>query len=96
MFLRHWRAILFVLMFTGGVFLIGNSVHYGTHDALGGLRANSGGMDTSTYQIYLQQSIEKYRALGVVFSLLGGLGFIVEAYVNGIHFSEIIKGFFRS
>ncbi|WP_251955034.1 hypothetical protein [Moorella sp. Hama-1] len=35
-------------------------------------------MDTSTYLIYLQESIAKYKTLGTVLAVFGGSGLIAE------------------
>jgi hypothetical protein len=37
-------------------------------------------MDTSTYLIYLAQSITNYRFIGTILSLLGALGILINTH----------------
>lgn len=40
------------------------------------MNAHGGSMDTNNYLIYLEQSITKYRFIGSIVSILGGLGIL--------------------
>ena len=51
-----------------------NSINYGNHEMSNIMKARGGSMDTNTYLVYLEQSITKYRFVGSILSILGGLG----------------------
>jgi len=39
-------------------------------------------MDTNTYLVYLEQSITKYRFIGSILSILGGLGVLKSTDID--------------
>jgi hypothetical protein len=51
-----------------------NSITLGDTEVSNIMRSHGGSMDTNTYLIYLEQSITKYRLVGSILSILGGLG----------------------
>lgn len=61
-----------------GLLIIMNSINLGNQDVSIIIGKNGGGMDTSTYLIYLEQSITKYRVVGIILSVLGGLGVLIN------------------
>lgn len=39
-----------------------------------------GSMDTNQYLIYLGKSIDKYKTMGIILSILGGVGIIIDIF----------------
>ena len=72
-----YGAIIFI-----GLLIIMNSINLGNQDVYIIMGKNGGGMDTSTYLIYLEQSITKYRVVGIILSVLGGLGVLINTSVR--------------
>ena len=68
--------LVFAAVFLAGIIILMNSLNYGQNEMSGIMSAHGGGMDTNQYLIFLEQSINKYRAIGSILSILGGLGFI--------------------
>lgn len=68
--------VFFVVTFWAGLFILMDSVNLGGKEASKIMHDNGGIMDTNTYLIYLEQSITKYRFIGSILSILGGLGVI--------------------
>lgn len=71
------KTIIFGIIFVAGLIVIMSSINLANIDVYNIMQANGGGMDTSTYLIYLEQSIINYRILGVFLSALGGLGILI-------------------
>jgi len=70
-----------ILALFGAIFIIGiailiGSTELGANNMSGIMQMNGGSMDTNIYLIYLEQSIIKFRFLGSILSMLGGLGII--------------------
>ncbi len=70
-----------ILALLGAIFIIGiailiGSTELGANNMSGIMQMNGGSMDTNIYLIYLEQSIIKFRFLGSILSMLGGLGII--------------------
>ena len=70
-----------ILIFFGVVFAIGmiilvNSINLGDNEVMSIMADHGGSMDTDNYLIYLEQSITKYRFIGLIVSMLGGLGIL--------------------
>jgi hypothetical protein len=59
-----------------------NSVGYGSHEMSSIMKANGGSMDANTYLIYLEQSIIKYRFVGSILSILGGIGVLITTNIK--------------
>lgn len=66
--------IIFGAIFVIGIIILMNSINLGDNEVYNIIKANGGGMDTNKYLIYLEQSITKYRYIGSILSILGGLG----------------------
>ncbi|MVX65572.1 hypothetical protein GKZ28_17975 [Clostridium chromiireducens] len=71
---------LFVKIF-GAFFVIGLvilmfSINLGDYEVANIMQSNDGSFDANAYLIYLQQSITKYRFIGSILSVLGGLGIL--------------------
>ena len=65
--------ITFGAVFVVGITILMNCINMGENEVTNILNAKDG-MDTGTYLIYLEQSITKYRFIGLILSILGGLG----------------------
>lgn len=68
--------IIFIVVFIIGIIVLMNSINLGDNEVMSIMNANGGSMDTDTYLIYLEQSITKYRFIGSIVSILGGLGIL--------------------
>jgi drug/metabolite transporter (DMT)-like permease len=73
---RIWEILFIVIIFIG-IAIILNSVEMGMKEASEFVRRENG-MDTSKYFILLQELIQKNRVLGIIISLLGGIGFFYK------------------
>jgi hypothetical protein len=78
-------VIIFGAFFIVGIIILMNSIKLGDNEVSSIMKANGGSMDTNTYLIYLEQSITKYRFLGSILSVLGGLGVLKTQ--NNQHYS---------
>lgn len=67
--------IIFGVIFVIGIIILMQSINLGNNEAMSIMNAQ-GGMDTNIYAIYLEQSITKYRFIGAIVSILGGLGIL--------------------
>lgn len=67
--------IIFGVIFVIGIIILMQSTNLGNNEAMSIMNAQ-GGMDTNIYAIYLEQSITKYRFIGAIVSILGGLGIL--------------------
>jgi hypothetical protein len=65
-----------LVVFVIGLFLLFNSVAWGHAAANSYLRSQGGGMDGAQFAIVLQESINTFRWLGGILSLISGLGFV--------------------
>lgn len=75
----YLKTIIFSVFFVIGMIILINSITLGNHDVSGTMKAHGGSMDTNTYLIYLEQCIIKYRFIGSILSVLGGLGLILNS-----------------
>jgi hypothetical protein len=73
---RNLTLTIFGAIFIVGMIILMNSTSLGDNEVSGMIRANGGSMDTGTYLVYLEQSIVKYRFMGSILSVLGGLGIL--------------------
>ncbi|HEX5838012.1 MAG TPA: hypothetical protein VFY26_09275 [Anaerolineales bacterium] len=73
---RNSSSILALVVLAGGLVLMINSVGLGSQAANNYLLSQGGGMDSGQFMIVMQESIQTYRWVGVVLSLLGGFGFL--------------------
>jgi len=75
---KNWRLLLFIVTFIIGIILLQNCVKYGeqyVHNLMYG-----GSMDTNQYLIYLGKSIDKCKTMGIILSILGGIGIIIDIF----------------
>src|SRR5665648_1199434 len=84
------RLLIFSIIFILGIVILMYSIRLGENELSGIMKAHGGSMDTNTYLIYLEQSITKYRYIGSILSILGGLGVlnITDVKLSLIHISE--------
>lgn len=68
--------IVFGVVFIIGMMILMNSIKLGDNEVMSIMNAHGGSMDTNNYIIYLEQSITKYRFIGSIVSILGGLGIL--------------------
>ena len=73
---RSSFVILSLVLFVVGLFVIFNSVSWGSGAANAYLQSQGGGMDTGQFMIVVQESINTYRWIGIVLSVISGLGFV--------------------
>ena len=73
---RSLFTIVSLVLFVIGLFVLFNSVPWGSGAANAYLRAQGGGMDGGQFMIVFQEYINVYRWIGIVLSVLGGLGFV--------------------
>lgn len=68
--------IIFGVIFVIGIIILMNSINLGDKEMMSIMNAHGGSMDTNNYLIYLEQSITKYRFMGSIVSILGGVGIL--------------------
>ena len=73
---RSLFIILSLVLFVVGLFVIFNSVGWGSETANAYLRSQGGGMDGAQFMIVFQEYINIYRWIGIVLSVIGGLGLV--------------------
>lgn len=65
-----------LVLFVAGLFGVFSSVPWGSEAANAFLRSRGGGMDTAQFVIVLEGYINAYRWIGIILSIIGGLGFV--------------------
>ena len=78
LFKKNWRLLLFIATFIIGIILLQNCVKYGEQYVQ--IFMYGGGMDTNKYLLYLGKSIDKYKTMGIILSILGGVGVIIDIF----------------
>ncbi|MBE6072711.1 MAG: hypothetical protein E7208_12300 [Clostridium butyricum] len=73
---RNVIIIFFAIVFLAGMFILICSVNLGDKEVSRIMNDYGGSMDTNIYKIYLEQSITKYKFIGSILSILGGLAVI--------------------
>lgn len=73
---RNVIIIFFAIVFLAGMFILMGSVNLGDKEVSRIMNDYGGSMDTNIYKIYLEQSITKYKFIGSILSILGGLAVI--------------------
>lgn len=76
------RTLIFGAIFVIGIIILISSTSLADTEMAIIMKAHGGSMDTSYYLIYLEQSIIKYRTLGCVLSILGGLGVLINTRIS--------------
>lgn len=79
---NNLRWIVCGAIFVIGLIILMNSISLGNNEVSNIMKANGGGMDTNTYLVYLEQAIIKYRFIGSILSLLGGLGVLITTNIK--------------
>lgn len=74
--MKNKILVRFGTVFVIGIAILLGSIKLGTINMSGIMRINGGSINTNLYLIYLEQSIIKFRFIGSILSLLGGLGVI--------------------
>lgn len=74
--MKNKVIVCFGMVFVIGIVILLSSIKLGTINMSMIMRFNGNIMDTNAYLIYLEQSITKFRFIGSILSLLGGLGVI--------------------
>lgn len=78
MWKENRKSIIFGALLIIGLVILVKSINLGRDEAFSILQSNGGSMDTNTYLIYIEQCIIKYRYLGAILSILGGIGVILN------------------
>lgn len=68
--------IIFGVIFVIGMIILMNSINLGDNELMSIMSAHGGSMDTNNYLIYLEQSIRKYKLIGLIVSILGVFGIL--------------------
>ncbi|AFS78488.1 hypothetical protein Curi_c14780 [Gottschalkia acidurici 9a] len=81
---NHKKSIIFISIFVIGLIILMKSINLGEKEVSNIVSISGGSVDTAIYLIYLEKSIEKYRLIGSILSVLGGLGIIINKSVKSI------------
>ena len=73
---RSLFVTLSLVLFVVGLVLIIGSVRWGAAAANAYLASQGGGMDSAQFMIVFQESINLYRWIGGILSLIGGFGLV--------------------
>jgi hypothetical protein len=73
---RFWFAMISIILFAIGSFIVFNSVAWGREAANSYLLSQGGGMDSAQFMIVVQESINTYRWFGSILSLISGFGIV--------------------
>lgn len=76
------KFIIFGVIFVIGLIILMNSIDLGNREISNIMKASGGSMDTNNYLIYLEQSIAKYRFLGSIIAIMGGLGLLTTTNIK--------------
>jgi len=69
-----------VIAFIIGIMLIFSSVTIGQSIGDNAIRRNGGSMDTSRYERIIDANTLNFRTVGLVVSLVGGIGMLLSGY----------------
>lgn len=72
------KLLIFSVIFVIGIIILMRSINLGDNEMSNIMKAHGGSMDTNIYIIYLEQSIIKYRIMGCILSIFGGLGVLTN------------------
>lgn len=75
--------ILFGAAFFLGILILLNCIPFANQEISNIMHANGGSMDTGKFLIVYEQSVIKFRVLGSLLSVLGGLGMLTAAAKQG-------------
>ena len=79
---NNLKLIIFGITFVVGIIILMNSINLGDNEVSNIMKSHGGSIDTNIYLIYLEQSIIKYRFIGSILSILGGLGVLKNTDSN--------------
>lgn len=75
---KNFKLTICIFAFVIGIVVLFCCIGLGEFSAENIIKQNGGTMDTSQYNIYLDQSISQYRNLGSILALLGGIGILFD------------------
>jgi hypothetical protein len=76
------KLLIFGAVFVIGIIILMSSINLADIEMSNIMKAHGGGMDTNKYIIYLEQSVIKYRIMGSILSILGGLGLLINTSIK--------------
>ncbi len=76
------KLLIFGAVFVIGIIILTSSINLADIEMSNIMKAHGGSMDTNMYLIYLEQSVIKYRIMGSILSILGGLGVLINTNVK--------------
>jgi hypothetical protein len=76
------KLLIFGVVFVIGIIILISNINLANIEMSNIMEANGGSMDTNKYMIYLEQSVIKYRVLGSILSILGGLGVLINTSIK--------------
>jgi hypothetical protein len=76
------KLLIFGAVFAIGIIILMISINLADIEMTKIMDAHGGSMDTNKYIIYLEQSVIKYRVLGSILSILGGLGVLINTSIK--------------
>lgn len=79
---NNMRLIVYGAVFLIGLIILMNSISLGSHEISNIMKAHGGSMDTNNYLIYLEQSIIKFRFVGSILAVLGGIGILTTTNIK--------------
>lgn len=76
------KLLIFGTVFVIGIIILMSSINLADIERSNIMEAHGGSMDTNKYMVYLEQSVIKYRVLGSILSILGGLGVLINTSIK--------------
>jgi hypothetical protein len=76
------KLLIFGAVFIIGIIILVSSISLADIEISNIMEAHGGSIDTNKYIIYLEQSVIKYRVLGAILSILGGLGVLINSSIK--------------
>jgi hypothetical protein len=76
------KILIFGAVFVIGIIILLSSINLADIEMSNIMKAHGGSMDTNKYIIYLEQSVIKYRVMGSILSVLGGLGVLISTSIK--------------
>jgi hypothetical protein len=76
------KLLIFGAVFAIGIIILMSSINIADNEMSNIMKAHGGSMDTTKYIIYLEQSIIKYRIVGSILSIFGGLGVLINTSIK--------------
>lgn len=75
------KLLIFGVVFIIGIIILMCSINLADIEMSNIMKAY-GSMDTNKYIIYLEQSVIKYRVMGSILSIFGGLGILINTSIR--------------